>query len=103
MKNLAFKYPSFTHLIGVLAEAHREEYLSKSLIRGNSWYKVPTEEYRRLVVDWTGEPLDIVKAHDYYEWMGMKHYYVFTTESRRILAKIQHDGDYINYYLSLNA
>jgi hypothetical protein len=105
MNNLTFKYPqySFLHLAEALAKEQSEEQVSKSLCKSDSWYKINKGEYKDFIHNWSGEPLDSVKAHNYYSWMGMSHYYIYTTESRRVLARIMHSGDQIEYFLALNA
>jgi hypothetical protein len=105
MKDLLVKYPEYmlTAMISVISEARNEERISKSLATTDHWYRVTEKAYKRFMDKWEGEPLDIVKAHDYFSWMGMSNYYVYTTESRSVLAKIRNTTGENEYYLALNA
>lgn len=96
------KYPaySFTNLMSRMSELMNEASLVNTLDQPNHWFEVSQEQYKEFIDSWSGEPLSAVQAHNIYAWGGNTTYYIYTTESRRILAKICPDN---KYYLALNA
>jgi hypothetical protein len=105
MKDILNEYPqySLTNLLDVVGRHRDEERVSRSLSKTDNYYPITEKAYKRFMDKWEGEPLDIVKTHDYFSWMGMSNYYVYTIESRRVLAKIRNTVNGQEYYLALNA
>jgi hypothetical protein len=105
-KILTAQYPVFSmsKILDRMLEIRNDERISKSLINNHSWYDITEKQYKKFIDNWKGEPLDIVQAHDLFQGMfGGSSLYVYTTESRRVVALIRTTEDGCEYSLALNA